>query len=59
MRIYDSILELVGKTPLVRTRLFKEFKAEVVLKLESFNPMGSIKDTIGIHMIEDAEKKGI
>jgi cystathionine beta-synthase len=59
MRIYDSILELVGKTPLVRTRLFKEFKAEVVLKLESFNPMGSVKDRIAIHMIEDAEKMGI
>jgi len=59
MRIYDSILELVGKTPLVRTRLFKEFKAEVVLKLESFNPMGSVKDRIAIYMIEDAEKRGI
>jgi len=59
MRIYDSILELVGKTPLVRTRLFKGFKAEVVLKLESFNPMGSVKDRIAIYMIEDAEKRGI
>jgi cysteine synthase len=36
MRIYDSILDLVGKTPLVRTRLFKEFKAEVVLKLGEY-----------------------
>jgi len=59
MRIYDSILDLIGKTPLVRTKLFKEFNAEVVLKLESFNPMGSVKDRIAISMIEDAEKRGI
>ncbi|MEO0139706.1 MAG: cysteine synthase family protein [candidate division WOR-3 bacterium] len=58
MRIYNSLLDLIGKTPLVKTRLFKGFKAEVVLKLESFNPMGSVKDRIAIQMVEDAEREG-
>jgi len=52
--------ELVGNTPLVRlNRITGEVKAEVVAKLESFNPVGSVKDRIGMAMIVDAEEKGL
>jgi len=61
-KIYDSILDLVGDTPLVRLpRLTAELKpkAEVVAKLEFFNPLSSVKDRIGIAMIEALEAKGL
>ncbi|MBI4330637.1 MAG: cysteine synthase A [Chloroflexi bacterium] len=52
--------ELVGNTPLVRlNRLTAGLKAEVVAKLESFNPLASVKDRIGVSMIVDAEEKGV
>jgi len=60
MRVYDSILETIGRTPLVRApRLSRDVTADVVFKLESFNPMSSVKDRIGLAMIEDALEKGV
>lgn len=58
-RIADNITQLIGKTPLVRLNSFSEDGAEVVAKVESFNPLGSAKDRVGFAMIEDAEKKGL
>jgi cysteine synthase A len=60
-RIYDSILDTVGATPLVRlSRLaaYAGVAAEIVAKLEFFNPMGSVKDRIGVAMIEALEEAG-
>ena len=52
--------ELIGNTPLVRlNRLTKGAKAEIVAKLESFNPIGNVKDRIGVSMIVDAEDRGL
>lgn len=59
MKIYDSILHTVGRTPLVRLqRLAEGCRADVLLKIESFNPLSSVKDRIAVAMIEDAEKSG-
>lgn len=58
-RIFDSIVDTVGRTPLVKlSRMQKGLKGELVVKLESFNPMASVKDRIGYSMIEDALEKG-
>jgi cysteine synthase A len=60
-RVYDSILETVGATPLVRLRRLAEdagCKADIVGKLEFFNPLASVKDRIGLAMIEAAEVDG-
>lgn len=61
MRIYESVTELVGRTPLLEVKnLEKELglRAKVLVKLEYFNPAGSVKDRVAVSMIEDAEKKG-
>jgi len=59
-RIANNVAELIGSTPIVRlNRLPKEGAAEVLAKLEYFNPGGSVKDRICLSMIEDAEKKGL
>ena len=58
-KIYDNITELIGNTPMVRlNRIAPEGAAEVVVKLESFNPLSSVKDRIAISMIEEAERSG-
>jgi len=58
-RIYDNIIDTVGNTPLVRLRhLTKGLPGDVLVKVESFNPAGSVKDRIGVAMIEAAEREG-
>ena len=60
MKIYNHITDLIGNTPLVRLhRLNDGAVAEVLLKLEFFNPASSVKDRIGVAMIEAAEAKGL
>src|SRR3989338_788083 len=59
-KIYGNILELVGNTPMVRlTKVVDKASAQVLAKLEMFNPGGSVKDRIALNMIEQAEKKGL
>ena len=62
-KIYESVSELVGRTPLIKmSRLSKKLgveDAEILAKLEYFNPAGSVKDRVAKSMIEDAESKGI
>ncbi|HNP86383.1 MAG: cysteine synthase A [Chloroflexi bacterium SZAS-1] len=57
-RIYNNITELVGNTPLVRLNRVNDTQATVVAKLEFFNPASSVKDRIGLAMIEAAERAG-
>ena len=59
MKIANNILELVGKTPLVRINKLNKTDAEILAKLEFFNPSGSVKDRAALAMIEDAEKEGV
>lgn len=57
---YNNILELIGNTPLVRiNKLTKGIKATVLAKIEFTNPGGSVKDRVGLAMIEDAERRGL
>jgi cysteine synthase A len=59
-RIYSDITETVGNTPLVRLNHITEgIEATILVKLESFNPLSSVKDRIGVAMIEDAEQRGL
>ncbi len=60
MKIYDDITKTIGNTPLVKlNRMAKGIDATILLKLEFFNPLSSVKDRIGSAMIEDGEKKGL
>src|SRR5665213_2406771 len=59
-RIYNNIVETVGHTPLVKlNKVTAGLPATIALKCEFFNPLGSVKDRIGMAMIEDAERRGI
>jgi cysteine synthase len=59
-KIYSSIVDTIGKTPLVKlNRVTEGIDATIAVKCEFFNPLGSVKDRIGLAMIEDAEQKGI
>ncbi|HYE91432.1 MAG TPA: pyridoxal-phosphate dependent enzyme, partial [Terriglobales bacterium] len=59
MNIAGSVLEIVGRTPIVRlNRVTKPGGATVLAKLEARNPGGSVKDRIGVAMVEDAERRG-
>lgn len=64
LKIVDNLTELVGETPILRTRKIEKLaglseETRLLLKLEYFNPLSSVKDRIALAMVEDAEKKGI
>jgi cysteine synthase A len=56
---HASILDTIGNTPIVQLQRLALPGVEIHVKVESFNPGGSVKDRIGISMIEDAEKRGL
>ena len=61
MKIYENVTELIGHTPLMEVKNLEsesQLKAKVLVKLEYFNPAGSVKDRVALNMIEDAEKSG-
>jgi cysteine synthase A len=59
MKIADSVIDLIGNTPLVRLHLDPDDRAEILAKVEYFNPGGSVKDRPSLSMIEAAEAKGV
>ncbi len=60
MKIYNNITETIGNTPLVKlNKIVKGLYADVFVKIESFNPLSSVKDRLGIALIEAAEKNGL
>ncbi len=60
MKLYENVLELIGHTPMVRLNRIKgEIKANILAKLEFYNPTGSVKDRIALSMIEEAERQGV
>lgn len=62
MKIYTSVTELIGRTPLMELKNYsskRNINARILVKLESFNPAGSIKDRVAANMIEDAERRGL
>ncbi len=59
-RVFGDVLQAVGKTPLIRlNKVTRDIRATVLAKVEFFNPGGSVKDRIGVSIIEDAERKGL
>ena len=54
----NSIIELIGNTPLVRINKLNDSEAVVYAKVESFNPLSSVKDRVALNMVESAEKEG-
>lgn len=62
MKVIEKISELIGKTPLLRLNGYRDkynLEAEILAKLECFNPAGSVKDRVALYMINDAEQKGL
>ncbi len=59
MKIYDNLLDLIGNTPLVRINKLNTGYADIIAKVEYFNPAGSVKDRPALSMIEEAEKQGL
>ena len=59
MSIKDNVLQLIGNTPLVKINKINTGNAEIIVKIESINPGGCVKERIALAMIEDAEKKGL
>jgi cysteine synthase A len=60
MPIYDSVVDTVGRTPLIRlSRIGRSLEATILGKMESRNPCGSVKDRIGVAMLRDAERRGV
>ena len=57
--VYNSLTDLIGNTPLLKVRPLPGQKADILVKLEYFNPGGSVKDRIALEMIEDSERRGI
>ena len=57
--IYNNILELIGKTPLVKLNKLNDSEAEIALKLEFFNPSSSVKDRAAFYMLNEAKKAGM
>ncbi|MBV8417493.1 MAG: pyridoxal-phosphate dependent enzyme, partial [Verrucomicrobia bacterium] len=59
-KLFNNIVETVGRTPLVKlNRITRGVEATIAIKCEFFNPLGSVKDRIGMSMIEAAEEEGI
>ena len=58
MKVFSNILDMVGKTPMLELTHIDTGPCRLFLKLELLNPAGSIKDRIGVSMIEEAEKRG-
>lgn len=60
MKIYNDVTCLIGKTPLMKLSKYgKDLSAQILAKLEYFNPAGSVKDRVGLYMLNDAEEKGL
>lgn len=62
MKVYEKLTDLIGNTPLLKLKNYeneKKLSAKILVKLEYFNPAGSVKDRIAFAMIDDAEKKGL
>lgn len=57
--VYTNLTDLIGKTPLLKLHAVEGQKADILVKLEYFNPGGSVKDRVALSMIEDAEEKGL
>ena len=62
MKIYTDVSQLIGNTPLMKVSRYmalNDSKADILVKLELFNPAGSVKDRVALEMLDDAEKKGL